>query len=58
MTWSVISQCWNKRDVGSKANVLDQKCTRTLYKFYFWSRNKLGKLNKEKVRLEADILHI
>ncbi|XP_020688349.2 uncharacterized protein LOC110103833 [Dendrobium catenatum] len=54
-TWKLEWKNWRKEDYELPADVLNQKCQRTLRALFFWSRNRLKELGGLKDLLEGRI---
>ncbi|KAK8951217.1 hypothetical protein KSP39_PZI003094 [Platanthera zijinensis] len=55
MCSKIVQQNWNRADLGSAAEVLRRKWSRTLRALFFWSKNKLKELGALKSQLEAEV---
>ncbi|KAK8954702.1 hypothetical protein KSP39_PZI001644 [Platanthera zijinensis] len=55
MCSKLMQRNWNRADLGSAAEVLKRKWSRTLRALFFWSKNKLKDLGSLKSQLEAEV---
>ncbi|KAK8939158.1 hypothetical protein KSP39_PZI011122 [Platanthera zijinensis] len=55
MCSKLVQRNWSRADLGSAAEVLKRKWSRTLRALFFWSKNKLQDLGALKSRLEAEV---
>ncbi|XP_020692235.1 uncharacterized protein LOC110106628 [Dendrobium catenatum] len=53
--WQIVSEKWKVPDSGTEAAKVQKKCRRTLKALFFWSRNKMDRLNKLKEDLYGEI---
>ncbi|XP_020700618.1 uncharacterized protein LOC110112661 [Dendrobium catenatum] len=53
--WQIVSEKWNVPDSGTDAAKLQKKCSRSLKALFFWSRNKMDKMNQLKEDLYEEI---
>ncbi|KAK8944507.1 hypothetical protein KSP39_PZI008395 [Platanthera zijinensis] len=58
MCSKIVQQNWNRADLGSAAEVLRRKWSRTLRELFFWSKNKLKELGALKSQLEAEVANL
>ncbi|KAK8928633.1 hypothetical protein KSP39_PZI017355 [Platanthera zijinensis] len=55
MCSKIVQRNWNLADLGSAAEVLRRKWSRTLRALFFWSKNKMKELAPLKSQLEAKV---
>ncbi|KAI0529211.1 hypothetical protein KFK09_001758 [Dendrobium nobile] len=53
--WQIVLEKWKVPDSGSEATKLQRKCRRSLRALFFWSRNKMDRMNQLKEDLYGEI---
>ncbi|PKU70997.1 Putative ribonuclease H protein [Dendrobium catenatum] len=54
-SWRIVHKAWSRNDFGTPAEMANRKCSRTLRSLFFWSRNRIRDLGKQKEQLEERI---
>ncbi|XP_020680564.1 uncharacterized protein LOC110098172 [Dendrobium catenatum] len=54
-SWKIVFEAWNKADFGTPEETANRKCSRTLRAIFYWSRNRVRDLGKQKDHLEGKI---